>query len=87
MSLTSYLYQGEVPEPDAVLDMGRQLLIASTLSGDEALDETICASMLDAVAASGKDLDAVLWEDLPKAYKAQIGADPDGPLKTMGHLN
>jgi hypothetical protein len=46
----TYLYQGEVPEPDTVLDMGRQLLVATTVS-DDALDEVLCASMLDAVAA------------------------------------
>lgn len=50
MSLTSYLYQGEVPEPDSVLDMARQLLVASTLS-NHALSEETCAEMLDGLAA------------------------------------
>lgn len=30
--LDSYFYQGEVPEPEAVLDMARQCLVASTAS-------------------------------------------------------
>jgi len=47
--LASYFYQGDVPEPETLLDMARQTLVAESNS-DGALDPDVCRALVDGLA-------------------------------------
>lgn len=47
----SFFYQGEPPEPETLVDMARECLVA-TMRSDRGFDDDVCEQMVDALASA-----------------------------------